>query len=82
VDRYYQVTMRMNHYSVPVRLIGRPDSGAVARLGTGELGRPREGARHERLATRGGVRLDLDHYLGRLSPMRASSRGLRSAGLR
>jgi hypothetical protein len=63
VDRYSQVTVRMNHYSVPVRMIGRP---VRVLLHASELvifdGRA-EVARHERLATRGGSRLDLDHYL-------------------
>ena len=53
----------MNRYSVPVRLIGRPvrvllhASDLVVFDGRAEV------ARHERLATRGGFRLDLDHYL-------------------
>jgi transposase len=63
VDRYSQVTVRMNHYSVPVRMIGRQ---VRVLLHASELvifdGRT-EVARHERLATRGGFRLDLDHYL-------------------
>jgi len=63
VDRYAQVTVRMNRYSVPVRLIGRP---VRVLLHASELviydGRA-EVARHERLSTRGGSRLDLDHYL-------------------
>jgi hypothetical protein len=63
VDRYSQVTVRMNRYSVPVRMIGRK---VRVLLHASELvifdGRS-EVARHERLATRGGFRLDLDHYL-------------------
>jgi hypothetical protein len=63
VDRYAQITMRQNHYSVPVRLIGRQvrvllhASEVVVYEGRAEV------ARHERLVTRGGSRLDLDHYL-------------------
>jgi hypothetical protein len=63
VDRYSQVTVRMNHYSAPVRMISRPvrvllhASELVIFDGRAEI------ARHERLATRGGFRLDLDHYL-------------------
>jgi len=53
----------MNRYSVPVRMIGRP---VRVLLHASELvifdGRAVV-ARHERLATRGGFRLDLDHYL-------------------
>jgi transposase len=63
VDRYAQVTVRMNRYSVPVSLIGRQ---VRVLLHASELviydGRA-EVARHERLSTRGGSRLDLDHYL-------------------
>jgi transposase len=63
VDRYAQVTVRMNRYSVPVRLIGRQ---VRVLLHASELviydGRAQV-ARHERLSTRGGSRLDLDHYL-------------------
>ena len=52
-DRYSQVTVRMNHYSVPVRLIGGQvrvlphASELVIFDGRAEI------ARHERLATRG-----------------------------
>ncbi|MCX4704210.1 hypothetical protein [Streptomyces sp. NBC_01373] len=63
VDRYGQITVRQNHYSVPVRLIGRK---VRVLLHASELvvydGRT-EVARHERLSTRGGVLLELDHYL-------------------
>lgn len=63
VDRYGQVMVRMNRYSVPVRLIGRR---VRVLLGASDLviydGRAQV-ARHERLATRGGHRLELDHYL-------------------
>jgi hypothetical protein len=63
VDRYSQVTVRMNRYSVPVRLIGRQ---VRVVLRSSELviydGR-REAARHERAARRGGEALVLDHYL-------------------
>ena len=63
VDRYSQVTVRQNHYSVPVRLIGRQvrvllhASELVVYDGRAEV------ARHERLARAAGSRLDLDHYL-------------------
>lgn len=62
-DRYAQVTVRMNRYSVPMRLIGHQ---VRVLLHASELvvfdGRT-EVARHERLAGRGGSRLELDHYL-------------------
>jgi transposase len=63
VDRFAQVMVRNNRYSVPVRLIGRRvrvllhASDLVIYDGRTEI------ARHERLPVRGGARLDLDHYL-------------------
>jgi hypothetical protein len=63
VDRFAQVTVRTNKYSVPARLIGRPvrvllhASDLVIYDGRAEV------ARHERLPGKSGVRLDLDHYL-------------------
>ncbi|CAL9676960.1 hypothetical protein SUDANB176_07867 (plasmid) [Streptomyces sp. enrichment culture] len=63
VDRYSQICVRMNRYSVPVRLIGRT---VRVMLHASELvvydGRE-EVARHERLIARNDSRLDLDHYL-------------------
>jgi transposase len=63
VDRYSQVTVRTNRYSVPVRLIGRQ---VRVLLHASELviydGRT-EVARHERLLAKASTRLDLDHYL-------------------
>ncbi|MFJ4126569.1 IS21 family transposase [[Kitasatospora] papulosa] len=63
VDRYSQISVRTNRYSVPVRLIGR---NVRAMLHVSELvvydGRD-EVARHERLIAKGGTRLELDHYL-------------------
>lgn len=63
VDRFAQVTVRNNRYSVPVRLIGRRvrvllhASHLVIYDGRAEV------ARHERVPGREGSRLDLDHYL-------------------
>ncbi|MGA4543436.1 Mu transposase domain-containing protein [Uniformispora flossi] len=63
VDRYSQVTVRMNKYSVPVRLIGRRvevllhASHLVVYDGDVEV------ARHERLTGKCRSRLELDHYL-------------------
>jgi hypothetical protein len=63
VDRYSQITVRTNRYSVPVRLIGRR---VRVQLHASDLviydGRT-EAARHERLMAKAGVRLELDHYL-------------------
>jgi hypothetical protein len=63
VDRFSPVSARTNRYSVPVRLIGRTvrvmlhASEVVVYDGRTEV------ARHERLIAKGGVRLELDHYL-------------------
>ena len=63
VDRFAQVMVRNNRYSVPVRLIGRRvrvllhASDLVIYDGRAVV------ARHERLPGRAGARLDLDHYL-------------------
>jgi hypothetical protein len=63
VDRYAQVSVRTNRYSVPVRLIGRRvrvmlhASEVIVYEGRTEV------ARHERLLAKGGRRLELDHYL-------------------
>jgi hypothetical protein len=63
VDRYGQVMVRNNRYSVPVRLIGRR---VRVVLRSSELiisYRHAEVARHPRLAAKGGEQLVLDHYL-------------------
>jgi transposase len=63
VDRFSQVTVRTNRYSVPVRLVGRR---VRVQLHASDLvvydGRT-EVARHERLMAKARSRLDLDHYL-------------------
>lgn len=63
VDRYAQITVRMNAYSVPAKFVGRQ---LRVLLHASELvvydGRT-EVARHERLMTKGATRVDLDHYL-------------------
>lgn len=63
VDRYAQVTVRMNKYSVPAGMVGRQ---ARVLLNASDLiiydGRTAI-ARHERLMTKGATRVDLDHYL-------------------
>ncbi len=63
VDRYAQICVRTNKYSVPVRYIGRQvrvllhASDLVVYEGKTEI------ARHERLLAKCGTRLELDHYL-------------------
>ncbi|MEV4580494.1 IS21 family transposase [Nonomuraea jabiensis] len=63
VDRYSQITVRMNRYSVPVRLIGRQVRVLLHACELVVYDGRTEVARHERLGSRGQVRLDLDHYL-------------------
>jgi transposase len=63
VDRFGQVSVRTNRYSVPVRLIGRT---VRVMLHASELvvyDGQKEVARHERLIAKGQTRLVLDHYL-------------------
>ncbi|WP_040815793.1 IS21 family transposase [Nocardia concava] len=63
VDRYSQITVRANKYSVPVRVIGRQlrvllrSSELIVYDGRTEI------TRHERLPGKGEARLELDHYL-------------------
>src|SRR3546814_3499894 len=63
VDRYAQISVRMNKYSVPACMVGRQvrvllhASDLVVFDGKTEI------ARHERLMTKGSTRVDLDHYL-------------------
>ncbi|MGH3096710.1 MAG: IS21 family transposase [Streptosporangiales bacterium] len=63
VDRYARITVRQCQYSVPVRFIGHR---VRVRLGASAVvvfdGRV-EVARHERITSRGGQVLVLDHYL-------------------
>src|SRR5215218_9859408 len=75
VDRYSQVTVRTNRYSVPVRLIGRRvrvvlhASELIVYDGQVEV------ARHERLMAKASARLELDHYLEALVRKPARCRG-------
>ena len=63
VDRYAQVTIRTNRYSVPVRMIGRQVRVLLHASELVVYDRRTEIAGHERLLAKGGTRLDLDHYL-------------------
>lgn len=63
VDRYSQISVRTNRYSVPARLIGRK---VRVMLHASELvvyDGQEEVARHERLMAKASCRLELDHYL-------------------
>ncbi|WP_329417074.1 Mu transposase domain-containing protein [Streptomyces sp. NBC_01268] len=63
VDRYSQIAVRTNRYSVPVRLIGKRVRVVLHASHLVVYDRNVEGARHERLIAKDGCRLDLDHYL-------------------
>ncbi|WP_425597516.1 IS21 family transposase [Streptomyces tendae] len=63
VDRYSQIAIRTNRYSVPVRLIGKRVRVVLHASHLVVYDQKVEVARHERLIAKGGCRLDLDHYL-------------------
>ncbi|MGV9915588.1 IS21 family transposase [Streptomyces tendae] len=63
VDRYAQVSVRTNRYSVPVRLIGRTVRVILHASEVVVYDGRKEVARHERLIAKGQSRLELDHYL-------------------
>ncbi|MFF6787241.1 IS21 family transposase [Streptomyces sp. NPDC012510] len=63
VDRYSQIAVQTNRYSVPVRLIGRTVRVMLHANHLIVYDQGQEVARHERLSTKAGSRLDLDHYL-------------------
>ncbi|MBF6216422.1 IS21 family transposase [Nocardia puris] len=63
VDKYSQVTIRTNRYSVPVRLIGRQVRVLLHASHLVVFDGRTVVARHERLLAKAGTRLELDHYL-------------------
>ncbi|MEU1947034.1 IS21 family transposase [Streptomyces sp. NPDC020125] len=63
VDRYSQITVRTNRYSVPVRLIGKRVRVMLHASHLVIYDKNVEVARHERLIAKSSCRLDLDHYL-------------------
>jgi transposase len=63
VDRYSQVIVRANRYSVPSRLIGRQVRVVLRASDLSVFDGRAEVAWHERLAGKNQSRLDLDHYL-------------------
>jgi hypothetical protein len=63
VDRYGQIPVRTNRYSVPIRLIGTRVRVVLHASHLVVYDRNVEVARHERLIAKGAVRLELDHYL-------------------
>ncbi|MGW1191441.1 Mu transposase domain-containing protein [Streptomyces sp. NPDC002559] len=63
VDRYGQITVRANRYSVPVRLIGKRVRVLLHASHPVVCDKNVEVARHERLIAKGSCRLEPDHYL-------------------
>ncbi|MFE7778437.1 hypothetical protein ACFU5O_32045 [Streptomyces sp. NPDC057445] len=63
VDRYSQITVRTNRYSVPVRLIGKRVRVVLHASHLVVYDQNVEVARHERLIAKASCRLELDHYL-------------------
>lgn len=63
VDRYSQVTVQSNRYSVPVRLIGRQVRALLHANRIQIFEGPSVVAEHERFMGKGGAQLNLDHYL-------------------
>lgn len=62
-DRYGQIPVRTNRYSVPIRLIGKRVRVVLHASHLVVYDQNVEVARHERLIAKGAVRLELDHYL-------------------
>lgn len=63
MDRYAQVSIRTNRYSVPVGLIGRTVGVMLHASEVVVYDGRKEVAQHERLIVKGQARLELDHYL-------------------
>ncbi|WP_234307367.1 MULTISPECIES: Mu transposase domain-containing protein [unclassified Streptomyces] len=63
VDRYGQIPVRTNRYSVPIRLIGKRVRVILHASHLVVHDQNAEVARHERLIAKGAVRLEVDHYL-------------------
>ncbi|WP_327426034.1 Mu transposase domain-containing protein [Streptomyces sp. NBC_01236] len=63
VDRYSQIAVQTNCYSVPVRLIGRTVRVMLQANHLIVYDQGIEVARHERLSAKAGSRLEMDHYL-------------------
>jgi transposase len=63
VDRYAQVTVRCNQYSVPARFIGHRVRVRLSASAVTVYDRATVVARHQRAAGKGVKVLDLDHYL-------------------
>jgi transposase len=63
VDRYAQVMVRCNHYSVPARFIGHRLRVKLSACSVVVYDRNTVVARHQRAIGKGAKVLDLDHYL-------------------
>jgi hypothetical protein len=62
-DRFSQITVRTNRYSVPVHLVGRQVRVQLHASHLDVYDGRTQMARHERLMAKASSRLDLDHYL-------------------
>ena len=63
VDRYAQIMVRCNQYSVPARFIGHRLRVKLSASGVTAYDRNQVVARHQRAIGKGAKVLDLDHYL-------------------
>ncbi|MFI8193889.1 Mu transposase domain-containing protein [Streptomyces sp. NPDC085946] len=63
VDRYGQIPVRTNRYSVSIRLIGKRVRVILHASHLVTYDQNVDVARHERLIAKGAVRLEMDHYL-------------------
>ncbi|WP_423202071.1 Mu transposase domain-containing protein, partial [Mycobacterium intracellulare] len=63
VDRYAQIMVRCNQYSVPARFIGHRLRVKLSASGVTAYDRHQVVARHQRAIGKGAKVLDLDHYL-------------------
>ena len=75
VDRYARVTVRMAHYSVPARLIGRRVKVSLRASELVIFDARTEVARHPRSVRKGSQSLLLDHYLEVLARKPGALRG-------
>ncbi|MFB6573144.1 Mu transposase domain-containing protein [Streptomyces noursei] len=63
VDRYSQITVQTHRSSIPTRLVGKRVRAVLHAAHLVVYDRNVEAARHQRLISKGGCRLDLDHCL-------------------
>jgi Mu transposase, C-terminal domain len=81
VDRYARIMVRQCQYSVPARLIGARVRVALSASELVVFDGSTRVATHPRLITRGGCRLELDHYLAGPLPSDPARQAGRAARL-